>query len=183
MELYTAMLFIIILLLLNPFSIITLHNIIKTEKTNVPLGCDISITFHELIEKHKLNIIDSFIKYKISHTNNVFEKLKIIEKYHNSFNKSAQSIKENIAYTVQDYKNDFISSKVFLIEMKLLNANVNSYLLLINEIDFFLKEMINETNEEEIVLYIQNMIENNRKIENEFKDIYKNIYEQIEKYE
>ncbi|MEM3063174.1 MAG: hypothetical protein QW303_06505 [Nitrososphaerota archaeon] len=181
MELYTTALLIIILLILNPFSTITLHNIMKAKTTNMPLGCDISITFHELIEKHKLDIINSFIQYKISHTNNIFEKLKIIEKYHNSFNKSAQSIKENIAYIIQDYKNDVISSKVFLIEMKLLNANVISYLLLIDEIDLFLKEMINETNKEEIILNIQNMIENNRKIENDFKDIHKKILEQIEK--
>ncbi|MEM1575103.1 MAG: hypothetical protein QXF09_04805 [Nitrososphaerota archaeon] len=155
----------------------------KVKTANTLLGCDIIITFHELIEKHKLDIIFSFIHYKVSRTNNFFEKLKIIEKYHNSFNKSAQSIKENIAYIIQNYENNVISSKVFLIEMKLLNANVNSYLLIMNKIDLFLKEMINETNEKEIILNIQNMIENNRKIENEFKDIYKKIFEQIEKYE
>lgn len=181
MELYIVPLFIMMLLIPNSLQVVTSYAIIETKTKNILLGCDISITFHELIEKHKLDIIFSFIQYKISHTNNIFEKLKIIEKYHNSFNKSAQSIKENIVYIIKDYKNDIISSKVFLIEMKLLNANVISYLLLINKIDLFLKGMINETNEEEIILNIQNMIENNRKIENEFKDIYKKILEQIEK--
>lgn len=181
MELYIVPLFIMLLLIPNSLQVVTSYTIIETK--NILLGCDISITFHELIEKHKLDIIFSFIQYKISHANSIFEKLEIIEEYHNNFNKSAQSIKENIAYIIKDYKNDIISSKVFLIEMKLLNANVISYLLLINKIDLFLKGMINETNKEEIILNIQNMIENNRKIENEFKDICKKILEQIEKYE
>ena len=183
MELRFILLFIIALLILNFLQIIASYNMTEIKTTNMLLGCDISITFHEIIEKNKLNIISSFIQYKISYANNIFEKLKIIEKYHNSFNRSAQSIKGSVAYIIQDYKNGVISSKVFLIEMKLLNANVNSYLLLIDKIDLFLKEMINETNEEEIILNIQNMIENNRKIKNEFKDIHKKIFEQIEKYE
>jgi len=181
MELCNIPLFIMVLLILNSLLVVTPYCMIKT--TNMFLGCDIAITFHELIEEHKLSIIISFIQYKIFHTNTIFEKLKIIEKYHNNFNRSSQHIKESIEYIAQDYKSGTIPFKVFLIEMKLLNANVNSYLLLMNKIDFFLKEMIKETNEEEILLNIQNMIENNRKIENEFKDIYKKIFEQIEKYE
>jgi tetrahydromethanopterin S-methyltransferase subunit B len=153
------------------------------KEANMPLGCDISITFHELIEKCKLNIINSFIQYKISQVDNISEKIKIIEKYHNAFNKSAQYIKEIIAHIIQDYENGIISPKVFLIEMKLLNGNVNSYLLIMDKINSFLEEMINETKEERIVLNIKNMIENNRKIENEFKDIYRKIFEKIEKYE
>ncbi|GEM_PF-5161459 len=179
MELYITLPFIIMLLILNPILVITPHNTIKKE-VNMPLGCDISITFHELIEKCKLNIINSFIWYKISQADNISEKIEIIEKYHNAFNKSAQYIKEIMAYIIQDYKNGIIPSKVFLIEMRLLNANVNSYLLLMDKINLFLEEMINETNEERIILNIKNMIENNRKIENEFKDIYRKIFEKYE---
>lgn len=131
--------FIVTLLILGSLFNITSYNRERIESTNIFLGCEISINFHEIIEKCKLDIINSFIKYKIFHANNTFEKIIIIEKYHNSFNKSAQLIEKNIAYIINDYKAGKISSKIFMIEMKFLNANINAYLLKLINLIFFLK--------------------------------------------
>lgn len=94
------------------------------EDLELPIGLELSATFHEIVEAHKAEIAAIIEEFKFNNSENHQERLRIIEAYHNQTKLRLEEMESERRRLSELRKNGTIDHDEFIARMRLLKASL-----------------------------------------------------------